>query len=325
MYDLKNVQLTINNKKVLEPIDLKVESGEFIYLVGKSGIGKSMLLKILYTVYPQYSGKVLWQNQEVSRFSELERKNYRTKVGYMSQENILLSGKTIYEQLLYPVSASYLNHPTREKQINSLLSRLALSEKKNQRIEALSGGERQRVRVARLLLKDCAIFLLDEPTSQLDPKMSDKILTLLEEKNQQGKTIIMSTHDERLREKCPKRTMRLVEKRRIFEMNQLLFWMIKDNWRMHWRKWRYYLREDLHLFGVLFLLDFLIGMHGLLRKQINFERESSKQSTREAASSIFSNDQGEQLILLLSILKMAVLIFLLSFSFQSSFFSFLTH
>lgn len=91
-------------------------------------------------------------------------------------------------------------------------------------------------------------------------------------------------------------------------MNQLLFWMIKDNWRMHWRKWRYYLRKDLHLFGVLFLLDFLIGMHGLLRKQINFERESLEQSAREAASSIFSNDQGEQLILLLSILKMAALI-----------------
>lgn len=91
-------------------------------------------------------------------------------------------------------------------------------------------------------------------------------------------------------------------------MNPLIFWMIKDNWRMHWRKWKYYFREDLHLFGVLFLLDFLIGMHGLLRKQINFERESMEQSAREAASSIFSNDQGEQLILLLSILKMAVLI-----------------
>lgn len=213
MYDLKNVQLTINNKKVLEPIDLKVESGEFIYLVGKSGIGKSMLLKILYAVYPQFSGKVLWQNQEVSRFSEQEKRNYRKKVGYMSQENILLSGKTVYEQLLYPVSASDLNHPMREKQINTLLSRLALSEKKNQRIESLSGGEQQRVRVARLLLKDCAIFLLDEPTSQLDPKMSDKILTLLEEKNHEGKTVIMVTHDERLREKFPKKIVRLVEKK----------------------------------------------------------------------------------------------------------------
>lgn len=86
-----------------------------------------------------------------------------------------------------------------------LLERLGLSEKKNQRIEGLSGSERQRVKFIRLLLKGYAVFLQDEPTSQLDPKMSDEILTILEEKNHQGKTIIMSTHDERLRKKFPNR------------------------------------------------------------------------------------------------------------------------
>lgn len=117
MCDLKNVQLIINNKKVLKLTDLKVASGDFVYLVGKSGTGKSMLLKILYAVYPRYTGRVLWKNQELSCFSEREKINYRKKVGYMSQENWMLSEKTVYEQLLYPVESVDIAHPMWEKQI----------------------------------------------------------------------------------------------------------------------------------------------------------------------------------------------------------------
>lgn len=213
MYALNELQLIIQNHLVLDKVSGTIGQGEFIYLTGKSGVGKSMLLKVLYGLCPEYSGRCQWNHQEIKSFSDQERDQYRKQLAYMYQENFFLSAKTVAEQILYPVTIEDIVNPEREEKMNQLLERLNLLDKKNKRIAQLSGGEQQRVKFIRTLLKASSVLLLDEPTAQLDPRLCDTLAIILEEENKQGKTIIMATHDERVMEKFPKKEIKLVERK----------------------------------------------------------------------------------------------------------------
>lgn len=207
MYQLQNVCLRLQETLVLNKIHLQINTGEFVYIVGPSGIGKSMLLKSLYGACPQIEGRIDWNGQKIPQFPCVDRENYRKQVSYMPQMNWTFSDQTVYEYLFYPVQLADLLKKNRQEEINRLLEKLHMQERGHNTMAQLSGGERQRVQFARALLKDCPIFLLDEPTSQLDPQMSDRIMEILEAENHRGKTIIMVTHDERIRKKFPKRTI----------------------------------------------------------------------------------------------------------------------
>lgn len=217
---LKNVTIFQESNAVLSDINLEVNHGEFIYIIGKTGSGKSSLMKTLYADLKLKDGEGTFVDYDLKTLRERDIPYLRRKIGIVFQDFKLLPDRNVYDNLLFVLKATgWSEKQEMDVKINEVLEKVGLKSAAHKMPHQVSGGEQQRIAVARALLNDAEVILADEPTGNLDPQTSVDVMQLLREINQNGKTIIMATHDYALLMKFPSKTLKC-EGGKIFEVVQ---------------------------------------------------------------------------------------------------------
>lgn len=198
---LNNISKKYGNKKIFENLNLSVEKGEMVAIIGKSGQGKTTLLNMIGLIEKPDNGDIIIQGIKNPFNNQKQTINlFRNTIGYLFQNYALIENKTVSKNL--DIALEYVNIKNKKQKKEEVIEKVGLKGKLNNKVFELSGGEQQRVAIARLLLKNNDIILADEPTGALDKINRDNILELLEDLNNDGKTIIMVTHDEYVANKC---------------------------------------------------------------------------------------------------------------------------
>lgn len=206
---LKNVTVYQDNNAIINDINLEVNHGEFIYIIGKTGSGKSSFMKTLYADLKLREGEGMFVDYDLKTLKEKNIPYLRRKIGIVFQDFKLLPDRTITENLLFVLKATgWTDKREMQQKISEVLEKVGVTNISGKMPHQLSGGEQQRVAVARALLNDPEVILADEPTGNLDPQTSVEVMQLLREINQNGKTIIMATHDYALLMKFPSKTLK---------------------------------------------------------------------------------------------------------------------
>ena len=217
---LQDVTIYQEQKVILSEVNLKVNHGEFIYIIGKTGSGKSSLMKTLYADLPLTEGQGSIVSYDLRNIKEDDIPYLRRKIGIVFQDFKLLPDRSIKENMLFVLKATgWTSEPEMLEKIDEVLDKVDLKSIANKMPHQLSGGEQQRVAIARALLNDPELILADEPTGNLDPQTSVEVLDVLRKINANGKTIIMATHDYALLMKFPSKTLKC-EDQKIFEVVQ---------------------------------------------------------------------------------------------------------
>lgn len=201
--ELKDINKSYGNKKILENFSLSIHKNEFIAITGQSGSGKTTLLNLIGLLEKQDNGQItLFDEENAFSNPRLVRSFLRNKISYLFQNYALIDNESIEKNLEIPLIHS--RHSKKQKTLlkEQALSEVGLTNSLKQKVYELSGGEQQRLAIARLLLKPCDLILADEPTGSLDVKNRDEILQLLADLNKKGKTIVVVTHDVEVAEKC---------------------------------------------------------------------------------------------------------------------------
>jgi cell division transport system ATP-binding protein len=207
------------NNPVVSDVNVEIKKGEFVYLIGKTGSGKSSLLKTLYGELPLKQGTGSVAGFDLTSLKRKDVPFLRRKLGIVFQDFQLLSDRSVYENLRFVMKATgWKNEDEIRKQITEILNEVALSGKGEKMPFELSGGEQQRVTVARALVNNPEIILADEPTGNLDPETSQEVMTLLLTIAKSGTAIVFATHDFILYNKYPARTLKF-ENGKISELN----------------------------------------------------------------------------------------------------------
>jgi cell division transport system ATP-binding protein len=217
---LKNVTITQSGVNILSDINLSINKGEFIYLIGKTGVGKSSLLKILYGDIPVKAGEANILDINLVKLNENKVPFLRRKLGIVFQDFKLLPNKTIKQNLEFVLKATEWKDSSKiNKRISEVLKKVKLEDVINKYPNELSGGEQQRIAISRALLNEPEIIIADEPTGNLDPATSLEIMNLIKEINNNGTTILIATHDYDIISKLPEKTIR-IEKDRFYELSK---------------------------------------------------------------------------------------------------------
>ena len=217
---LKNVTIYQENKVILSQVNLDVNHGEFIYIIGKTGSGKSSFMKTLYGDLPLKSGEGKIVDFELNGLTDDEIPYLRRKIGIVFQDFKLLSDRSVHANMFFVLKATgWTDEQKMEAKIEEVLDKVGLKDFASKMPHQLSGGEQQSVAIARALLNDPEFILADEPTGNLDPQTSAEILEVLKKVNATGKTVILSTHDYALLMKFPSKTLKC-EDGKIFEVVQ---------------------------------------------------------------------------------------------------------
>ena len=217
---LKDVTIYQENKVILSQINLEVNHGEFLYIIGKTGTGKSSFMKTLYGDLPLTEGEGHIVEYDLATLKEKDIPYLRRKIGIVFQDFKLLPDRNINANMLFVLKATGWTDATEmQNKIDEVLDKVGMKGFANQMPHQLSGGEQQRVAIARALLNDPELILADEPTGNLDPQTSAEVLEVLKNINANGKTIIMATHDYALLMKFPSKTLKC-EDGAIFEVVQ---------------------------------------------------------------------------------------------------------
>lgn len=217
---LNNVSIFQNQSLVLNKIDLQVNQGEFVYLIGKTGSGKSSLLKTLYGDLKLTMGSGTIVGHKLESLKEKDIPFLRRKLGVVFQDFKLLNELTIYGNMEFVLRATGWKDMNQIKlKIETVLTKVNMQTKGHKFPYELSGGEQQRVAIARALLNDPELILADEPTGNLDPQTSVEVMQVLQDLNKKGHTILMATHDYALILEYPSKTLKC-ENNKIFEVVQ---------------------------------------------------------------------------------------------------------
>lgn len=179
----------------LNHIDLQLDAGEFLAITGPSGCGKSTLMNVLGMLDNPSSGSYEFLGQEVARFNERQRADFRkAHIGFVFQSFNLIDELTVYENVELPLLYQGVPGSERKSRVHAILERMGVSHRHGHFPQQLSGGQQQRVAVSRALVTDPKMVLADEPTGNLDSQHGDEVMKLLQELNAQGTTIVMVTH-----------------------------------------------------------------------------------------------------------------------------------
>jgi cell division transport system ATP-binding protein len=207
--NIEGVSISQMKQKVFSNISLKIERGEFLYLIGDTGSGKSSLLKALYAEIKVATGNISVTDIDLAKIKHKEVPMLRRKIGIVFQDFQLLTDRNVVENLEFVLKATGWNKKTEiSSRINEVLESVHLIGVKEKMPYELSGGEQQRAAIARALLNYPEIILADEPTGNLDPEKSAKIINLLKEINSRGTTIVIATHDYLIIKKYQARTIK---------------------------------------------------------------------------------------------------------------------
>lgn len=211
--NLQGVQIIQQENVILENVSLKINKGEFVYFVGKTGSGKSSLLKSLYGDISFNKGDIHFESQSLKKIKRKNILEVRRKIGIVFQDFELLMDRSIEDNLKFVMKATGWKG---KKKINEavidLLKKVDMLDKAKSFPHLISGGEQQRVAIARALINDPELIIADEPTGNLDPETSEKIMTLLKTIAGNDKTIIMATHDYDIINKFPGRIIKFENK-----------------------------------------------------------------------------------------------------------------
>ena len=204
---LNNVSIIQDDKQVLTEVNIEINSGEFVYIIGRTGSGKTSLIKSLYADLKLNGGTGSVVDVELKNLEDNKIPLLRRKLGIVFQDFKLLSDRSVAENLKFVLKATGWND---ESKINSriieVLEKVHIEKLINKFTSQLSGGEQQKVAIARALLNSPKLIIADEPTGNLDPKTSIEVMEILMELNKKGNTILMATHDFILIDKFPNRT-----------------------------------------------------------------------------------------------------------------------
>lgn len=200
MIKVEKIYKSFGNLQVLKGIDLEVDKGEIVSIVGPSGAGKTTLLMIMGTLEKADSGKVFFNDDDLSRLEEKELSDFRNKnIGFVFQFHQLLPEFTALENVMIPALIGNRKHSDAEKKAKELLNMMGLTGRMDHKPAALSGGEKQRVAVARALINDPMVVLADEPSGSLDTKNKAELHNLFFElRDRLNQTFVIVTHDEQL-------------------------------------------------------------------------------------------------------------------------------
>jgi cell division transport system ATP-binding protein len=217
---LKDVTIYQENKVILSQINLEVNHGEFLYIIGKTGTGKSSFMKTLYADLPLTQGEGHIVEFDLATLEEKDIPYLRRKIGIVFQDFKLLPDRTVNNNMIFVLKATgWTDAAKMQDKIDEVLDKVGMRGFASKMPHQLSGGEQQRVAIARALLNDPELILADEPTGNLDPQTSAEVLNVLKNINALGKTIIMATHDYALLMKFPSKTLKC-EDGSIFEVVQ---------------------------------------------------------------------------------------------------------
>ncbi|GAU78010.1 cell division ATP-binding protein FtsE [Fusibacter sp. 3D3] len=210
MIEFSNVSKRYDNGVMaLNNVNIKIEKGEFVFIVGQSGAGKSTFIKAILKEVDATTGKIWVDDVNVTRLHRRRVPYLRRKVGVVFQDFRLLPNKTVYENIAYAMEILGTPQRTIRKQVPMILSLVGLSGKGNVYPNQLSGGEQQRVSIARAMINNPPILIADEPTGNLDPETSWEIMKILRTINRRGTTILMATHDKDIVDIMKKRVIAL--------------------------------------------------------------------------------------------------------------------
>ena len=198
-----------NGTPALKDISLDIDKGEFVFLVGASGSGKTTFLRLLLREELPDSGRILEAGRDIGKLSKWRVPYLRRNIGCVFQDFRLLPNKTVFENVAFALEVIGRPRSTVESQVPQILELVGLAEKSKNLPGELSGGEQQRVAVARAFVNRPLILLADEPTGNLDPTNSESIMALLERINRTGTTVVMATHDKALVDRMRRRVIEL--------------------------------------------------------------------------------------------------------------------
>lgn len=200
-----------NSRPALVDIDLEIEHGEFVFLVGQSGSGKSTFLHLVLREERPTTGRVFVAGKDLSRISQWKVPQLRRTIGAVFQDFRLLHNKTVFENVAFALQVIGKPRHTIQTTVPDVLDMVGLAGKEKRMPDELSGGEQQRVAIARAFVNRPSILLADEPTGNLDPSTSVGIMRLLDRINRTGTTIVMATHDDEIVNQMRKRVVELSE------------------------------------------------------------------------------------------------------------------
>ncbi|MBD5173717.1 MAG: ATP-binding cassette domain-containing protein [Bacteroidales bacterium] len=210
-----NVELHRKDLIVLKEVDFTLESGEFVYLIGKVGSGKSSLIKSIYAEIPIASGSAEVLGFDLSKIKRRQIPMLRRQIGVVFQDFQLLSDRTVYENLKFVlVATGWKNKSDIDNRINEVLTEVGMLTKSYKMPHELSGGEQQRIVIARAILNKPRLILADEPTGNLDPATGEQIVRRLHEISKSGTAVVMATHNLNFVQQFPGRVVRC-EKRHL--------------------------------------------------------------------------------------------------------------
>ena len=215
MVQIYNVSFKYPGGDGLKLVNLNIGTGEFVYLIGSSGAGKSTVLKLIYMdVLPQH-GHVIVDKFNSLTFKKRNLPYLRRKLGIIFQDFKLLNDRNVYENVAFSLQVTGTKKRESKKRVLRVLAEVGLSHKRNKMPLQLSGGEQQRVAIARALVNEPIILLADEPTGNLDQEAAEDVMLLLEKINIKGTAILMATHDFQLVRGPRKRVVRIEDGRTI--------------------------------------------------------------------------------------------------------------
>ena len=196
MIELANVSLKYDTDTVaLKDVNLKINPGEFVFIVGASGSGKSSLIKLLMREKVSSEGVVMVNGYNLNRLKSKEIPYFRRTLGVVFQDFRLIPNMNVYDNVAFSLRVTNASTRTIRKRVPQILNIMGLSKKAKRYPHELSGGEQQRVALARALINDPPLIIADEPTGNIDPELSYEIVDLLQQINRNGQTVVMVTHE----------------------------------------------------------------------------------------------------------------------------------
>jgi len=210
MIKFENITKSYSNRDaILQDVTFEIKKGEFVSIVGKSGAGKTTLVRLILGLENPTSGEIYFDGVNVSNADNLKIQEIRRKVGCIYQDYKLLPKKTVYENVAYIMQVEGKENEEIKSEVPKVLEIIGLEDKMNNFPNELSGGEQQRLAVARALVNHPDVVIADEPTGNLDPYNTYEVISLLQKINQAGKTVILATHDREVVNKLGKRVITL--------------------------------------------------------------------------------------------------------------------